>query len=199
MIAVTVTAIAFGGYSMTSVQSDAFSSVDESGFLSGHVTVEVKDSEGNLKAYSQSDNKIVGRGLEILAKNTFNMGASGNVTGSEGAAEYIQVGNDGENTAVISHTVLSGAITNCTPVLATKAITGTGWTNNAGAAQLAVRLTATIADTDCADSSLDEVGLFDGSTGSGTDEMFAKNTFSTVNYQSGDSLAITWDITLDGN
>ena len=187
-------------------------------FVNGHVTVYLHDENGNLKAFRESDNQILNRGLEAILKQTFGNwttnnpvagGSTFNLTNGNqmqaGSVKSMSLGTGGE-TATKAVTGNLGSIAGFTGTCANK--TAAFVLSNGGAnanpsigTKLVIVTNVTFsgggADT-CAGSSIDEVGLFT-STDGGTDAtggiLFARQTFSALTVGASDTLTINWDIT----
>lgn len=152
--------------------------------LLGHLEVIVRDSEGFIKAYRQSDNAIVSNGMTIIANQVF---SGANTTA--GRVSHMDIGRDNTGMAWNNAALGDDIGGSCARQLVT-------WTKNApvdegsGFAQVSINGTATFTGANCADASIDEAGVFTLDTAG---EMFARNTFNTVNLQSADSLQLNWD------
>ena len=143
--------------------------------LKGHVLIEVKDAEGKLKDVREFDNLVMDAGEDELALLLIG-DAGGN------PFSYIAIGTD-STTAADSQTALGGEIS----------------TNGGGRTQDTSPSTsgnvATVAATFnfTGPLAIQEAGLFnDASAGS----MFARQTFDVINVGSGDSMTVTWNITV---
>lgn len=171
--------------------------VDTQG-LFGHVEATVYDEDGNIKAYTQSDNKIVNNGLDMIMKNTFSPagGHTGGISTALGQVTHMQLGiGTAEVAAGINIITVASVSGTCTADTFTSSAAG-------GGAAITLTGTFTIAGDGtggCGDV-LGEAGLFDGSTGSGIDDMFAQNAFaSTVDLAGTDSLVVNWTFTFTDN
>ncbi len=183
----------------------------------GHVEVVKRDSQGNIVAYRQGDNLIVNQGLNCMgaalfrtvilaastatAQNCGGAGGQGSVIASAfntvSGFRWIDIGSGTEAVASVITTMtnLGGAfVTASTPfqsggVILTPIYT-TGTATGAGAA---VSISAT-GFTVSGPVTVSEAGLFDNSAG--TVNMFARQTFAAITMSTGDTLAVTWTITL---
>jgi len=190
MLSLAVIAVSGTTYGLAQEQVQE-PTVNESGFVKGHVEVVVTDEEGNIKAYRQSDNAIVENGMDLLAKRLFS-GITG-TTSTDASLTHMGIGTGGETGAASTQTALVTPITDCARVAAS--FSTTGKTSAGGFATIPVSATATFdasADNDCATSSIDEAGLFNALT---SGNMFSRNTFSAVTLSTSDSLAVTWTFT----
>ena len=159
----------------------------------GHVTATLYDADGNVKQYTQTDNRIVENGLDMLVINTFSPLSA--FTGGINAAL----------TPVISMQVGSGttevaATVNVITVIATCAA-DTFEADGAGASGSATSITLSGIFTSADDgvgceTTIGEAGLFDDAGGSGAGDMFAQNAFgTTVLLTSTDQLNVDWTFT----
>ena len=196
-MAMIMIAVAAVGTSGTFALADTFdsqsdSTTKDSQAMFGHVEATVYDEDGNIKAYTQSDNKIVNNGLDMIMVNTFAGTPTGGIA-NLGPASNIQLGSaTAEETLTAAKTIT--AIASCAPD------TFTGVSAGGGAA---ITLTSTFTSADdgagCL-TTIGEAGLFNGATGSGTDSMFAQNKFaSTVTLSGTDSLVVNWSFTFTDN
>ncbi|MEM2785098.1 MAG: hypothetical protein QW652_00365, partial [Candidatus Nitrosotenuis sp.] len=98
-------------FGITGIKNDAQTSAAATGLITGHVVTTLADSEGNIKAYRQTDNIIVNNGENCAAKMLF--GALGGNTVGTGVCtgantdgfRYIAIGNyttalNGTNTSL---------------------------------------------------------------------------------------------------
>ena len=191
----------------------------------GHITVVKTDSQGHIIAYRQTDNQIVNQGLNCMAIALFATGATAtdaahdgdncggtfvvstatNVFNVASGFRIIQIGTSttgtsGEASTGITQNALVGPYTNgatydqAGTVVFTPAGTGNSTTYPV------VSISATGFSVSGTANTIGEAGLFDNFyTGSGTTwpNMFARQTFSPITMGSGDSLAVTWTITLE--
>ncbi len=78
LLGLTLAAVAgmFGTISM--VQPLSIQATDSTGLWLGHVIVEVKDLDGNIKYYGQTDNVVTEEGRDCAIANLFETGDGGN-------------------------------------------------------------------------------------------------------------------------
>lgn len=192
---VMIVAAAIGGTGSFSMLSNvtADSSMESGVKMYGHVTATLIDESGNVKQYSQSDNIIVNDGLEALVFLGLSPSSAftGNSTNSATAFTHMQLGTGTTGVASTAST-LGTAISGCIDTFTGVANTETVGNN------VVVTLTSTFSSADSANclTTVGEAGVFDGSTGSGTDEMFAQNAFSSqITLAGSDSLQVDWTYT----
>lgn len=186
MLAITVVAVSSTGafaFVDNETQTNANGMTDSTGLL-GHIEVVVRDENGNIKEYRQTDNKIVTVGLQAFSQDLF--GANWSLT--LGTFDKIGVGT-GTTAPVAGNTNLEtqrgnkqlGTVTTDGTVGAkisrTFAASGASSLNNA---------TGTVAIT--------EATLHDNHVNA-TGNLFARQTFTAVNVGISDSLTVDWTIT----
>lgn len=165
--------------------------------LSGHLSVEVRDDDGNLKAYRQTDNVITVTGencaLRALFSPTNLATTSGTSVCTGGLTEgfsYIQVG-EGSTFEQSTDVALVTPITDSGLGITGGSVT---WTNATGvdlsdAAKAVIAKSFSVTGT----KSISEAGLFNGTSDS-TNGMFARKTFAPVTVNNGDTLTVSWTI-----
>lgn len=185
--------------------------VNTSALISGHVVTTLTDSEGNIKAYRQSDNLIVNQGENCVLKMLFATtggAASGNTvcTGANTSGfRYISIGNSTDTVNSADYKLhnpynATGGVSS----LARKfsSVSTTGWTNSTGSGAgttASVVMTATFTNGQTGSQTVSESGLFnDTETNANTDAMFARQTFTGITMNSGDSLTVQWTISVGG-
>ena len=173
------------------------SSIGDSGLMTGHMTLTVFDENGNIKAYSQSDNSIVLRGVTTLVQETFGtVPVTGGILSSSGPVSHMEIGTD--STAPIPGNTGLTAIAGCAREAATFSAPAA---SGATFATITVTATATfsggaIGSSCSATADIREAGMFNDVTAG---EMFARNTgFAAVTtLGSTDTLKIDWDFTFE--
>ena len=174
----------FGTYfTMNTISTDDLKSYTTSQVL-GHVIVKVFDEDGNIKAYRQSDNAIVGNGMEILAGNLF---SGVNATFASDEVDTFGIGTSGTAPADNDSTITFGTCANQTATFTTPGADVSG-----SNATITVNGQATFGPAGTCANTWREAGIFDDSN---SKEMFARNTFTDVILQSTDSLQINWAFT----
>ena len=194
----SIFAIAFVAVTLTGsfAIADEFQGVqlqEQKGGVYGHVTATLYDENGNVKQYMQSDNRIVENGLDILITNTFSPSSAftGGINTTYNQVTHMQLGSG--TAEVGAGTNVINAIGSCNPDTFTA--DSTGASGSASSVTLSATFTTAGDGAGCA-TTIGEAGLFDGATGSGTDDMFAQNAFaSTVPLTSNDQLDVDWTFT----
>jgi len=217
MIGVLVVGMA-GFISLDAISATSFvtmkaaSDIHETSQMIGHVTYELRDADGNIKHYVQSDNVIVDLGTDCAAHAIFDTGTTEVCTlGGNGGFAFIAIGNATGATADETDTLLDtsgGGVgsfgtgggdemarsANIIDAVITPAV-GTGVDTTVSIASLPFAFT----DLGTGGTVVSQSGLFD-STGFAAGNMFSIRdippigTGLTVN--NADTLSVTWTITL---
>ncbi len=190
-----IVAIAVGMVGINGVNANIFgvadtpkSTSDEKTSLLGHIIVTVRDPEGNIKAYRQTDNLMTDKGRNCSANLLFGTGF-GNCT-TPLAFQYIAVTNS-SFTPAAGDTTLTGEQTNGGMARAQGSVSANQVANGGSAiAQIAKTFTY----TGTGSRTVSAAGLFDASSGG---NMFAEKAFgSSVTLNTNDQLTVQWQITL---
>ncbi len=188
------------------------------GLFTGHVTTIVRDSQGNIKEYRQSDNLIVNQGENCALKLLFQTatGAAGaNVCAGANTQgfKFIEIGNVSASQSGTPPTPLSTDVRlygshNATtagnnPGLVRKVATTVTWSNNTSSTSssaASVVLAATFTNSGSSSKTVNESGLFNSTMGTNgdTDAIFARQTFSTITLSANDSLTVQWTVNIGG-
>lgn len=207
MALVAIVAVATGlvGYfSTTSAEVSPATSFATSGLLSGHLTLEVRDSDGNLKAYRESDNVIVANAENCVSKALFaptrysaggsTAGLTDHCTGAltqpfafialgTGTTQEQNTDNDMQTqTAETGLAIAQGSITQTN---------STGATSNAASTLISNTFTNTSGGT----VNVSEAGLFN-STDTATNGMLAHKVFAAVSVANNDQLTVNWTVNM---
>ena len=214
------------GLSVTGAFSDqtiAQTTIPATGFLMGQVMIEAHNEDGELIAYRLGDNEVVDGGEQCILKMLFATTGgltSGNTDGRgeyasddvctgvlTGAWDVIAIGVGTVDIAdAAAHDLLSGLEVECSAVLQTKVTTCLAdaqlkralattktWTNGTGGTDTEIVLAKTFTSGTAA--TITESGLFNSTT-IGSGGMLSHRTFSAVTLASGDSITVTWTITV---
>jgi len=190
ILVVAVAAISSGlTFQAIGVGEDApVGTADESGIY-GHLTAILYDEDGDVKAYRQTDNRIVDTGLDLLADLVFGTTLAPNVAS---AVDIMAIGVSGTVSAAAQTDLLDrtglGTCTNAT-VTFIQGATGAGLVNVTDTVSF-------LGSAGCA-AGIQEAGLFDANNGN----MFARQSFGLITVGGSDQLDITWSIQIndDGN
>lgn len=216
--AVSIGAISMNGFS--AIPLVAASASPESGAMMGHVEYILRDSDGNIKSYAQGDNMVVNRGDDCTIAYAFQGTNSGGpdvcLNTNPSGFQFIGIGNatmtvDATDTTLVD----AGALTVATS--AADGLMSVRWDNNTAASAssnggtiiIATESPFTFSDSGAVTNAttVTTAGLFDNTcsaqsttTGVCTANAGVMNMFSaqsiTVLVGNGDSLAVTWTITV---
>lgn len=165
---------------ITDSQTDAIN-------ISGHVEFEVRDADGNITAYRQSDNLIVDIGIDSMGDLMF---PDINLNGlADNKFSYIEIGT-GTTAVTATDTIVEGPIASCAREQDT-AVTGVSGVSG----EITVTIDATfLGSANCADAAVNQAVLSNALTGG---NILAKKIFAApVNVGATDSLKVTWTITI---
>jgi len=150
----------------------------------GHVTAVVSDSNGNIKSYFQTDNKVVNDGRNCATRLIFGI----SVGASDCAVvRFMAIGSD--TTVSITDSVLGGKTDNGNvgPLTASFTDPASGGDN----AVLEYTNTFEIDEEDTVES-IGVTGLFDANN-----NMFGKSTIGPIPVTPGDKLDIEWTLSVE--
>jgi hypothetical protein len=153
----------------------------ETGFLNGFIKIDHFDENGNLIQTVETPNTVVDTGFTEVA-GLF----CSDVSGSYTAFDYIAVGT-GVASATATDTALATEITDSG--LTRAASTGTLTTENTALDTAQFVHQFSVSDT----QAVTESAIFNTSS-AGT--MLCRQTFSAINVANGDTLQITWKVTV---
>lgn len=194
-------------FGFVGTKTDAQTNPVTAALMTGHVETIVTDAMGNVKEYRQSDNLIVNNGENCVSKLLFTADAGGSTTTGvcTGALTQgftvIAIGNNTSpagntnSTLGAEHTTAAGAPSGLLRKTATT-ITLTNSTAATGISQATALLEATFTNNG-GSNVVSESGLFN-STDLNTDGMFARQSFTGVSLNSGDSLTVRWTVNIGG-
>ena len=161
----------------------------ESGKILGHITMVVKDSDGNVKQYLQTDNKVVNNGLKATTAKLFGNSLETLSGGTAGTFGVVGVGT-GTNVPAANDIGLQ------TQRAAKIVSTPTNNTGTIGAQISATWAAGKLANSTSTTAAITEAGLFDTITNAtSSSNMFARQQFSAINVGTADSLQVSWTIT----
>ena len=202
---VAVTAGLVGYTSATLTEVSPATSFAASPLVSGHVTLEARDSDGNLKAYRLSDNAITRNGEDCVAKALFTANRFNSGTATSGFClgaitkpfVFVALGTgttqeQGTDNAMQAQTAQAGLDL---PTVGGGSITT--WTNSTGGAGGgSAQIVITKAFTNTGGTiAISEAGLFND-TAASTNGMFAHKVFAPISLATNDQLTVTWTINL---
>ena len=201
------------------------SKLPATGFLMGQVEIEARNADGEIFAYRLSDNEVVDDGEQCILKMLFSTAQAGAVGRGEyvttgggactgiltGAWNVVAIGtcnatgdtdcslpyDTGRSAAQQDVLVQLGNETSGVKGLERKAGTIT-WFNGTGATPTKVTLAHTFTAGTLHSGTthaIGESGLFNSTT-AGSQGMLARQTFTDVTLDSGDSITVTWTFTV---
>ena len=198
--AIIAAVMVMGLSGMGIMKSDASTNAisNDKATMLGHATLEVIAPDGHIVAYRQTDNVIVNRGDDCASKALF--GSTGGncavVTGS-GTFKNIAIGTasthtSGDRTVNALDSELTTGFS--VPASGDRVVTSPTITQVGGGTGSVTQLLATF--TVSGSQNIAEAGLFD-TTGTSAGNMLARQTFTTVQLLSSDSIVVTWNITVN--
>lgn len=154
----------------------------------GHVEITVRDADGNIKQYEQSDNLIVDMGMDAMGDLMFpNIDLSGN---AEAKFSWIGIGT-GITAVAPANTDIETAIGGCVRVQDADVNTPAP---TSATGEITVTIDASFSGATCANGAVNEAVLADASTAG---NILAHKLFgSSVDLQAADTLTVTWVITI---
>ncbi|MEO9309575.1 MAG: hypothetical protein ABI337_04705 [Nitrososphaera sp.] len=183
-------------------------SIKTGAYMTGHVETILRDPNGNIIGYRQSDNVITNGGENCVVKLLFQDDGSGAGLGSGTGTNvctgslnqpwhYIAIGTgttqaNGTNTRLVAETAAAGLGRGVATTKTYNNSTGTSATSSAS-----ITLEKTFTNNSGGSITITESGLFNG-TSINTDSMFARQTFSGIAINNGDSLTVRWTINIGG-
>ncbi len=206
LIGVLVVGIA-GFISLDAISATSFvtmkaaSDIHETSQMIGHVTYELRDADGNIKHYFQSDNVIVDKGTDCAAASIFNSSNTDVCTlGTDGGFSFIAIGNTTTLTpSSVDDTVLDvdGAGNGEMDRLASPVSISAA---NGGDTTVSIASPAfTFAGLGTGGTIITQSGLFDSADDTGTNNMFSVRDIPGLpglQVNNADTLSVTWTITL---
>lgn len=151
----------------------------------GHIELVLTDENGNIKAYRQTDNLVVNKGVYMTSDKLFGTSLVGGAT----SAAFNNVGiGTGTTSATSGDTNVQTQLSN----RKTGAVTSV--TGSSTGAQIQAFFGAGKLKNGSGTTAVTEAGLFDTFV-NGTGNLYARQTFTAINAGSSDSLTVTWSIT----
>lgn len=193
-----IVAIAVGIVGINSVSANTFSAADtqsnsgEKTALLGHIILTVRDSQGNIKEYAQTDNVVTATGHNCAANLLFGTGFAN--CSSPAVAKYIALsssttaGNYNASATALTSELSTNGLQRVAGTLTANQV-ATGGTNTA-IAQLANTFTYSGGSA----QTVGGAGLLDAAS---SGNLFADRQFgSSVTLNTNDQLTVQWQISL---
>ena len=192
------------------VTMKAASNIHETGQMIGHVTYELRDADGNIKHYFQSDNVIVDRGTNCAAVAIFNATDDSGVCtlGTDDGFSFIAIGNSttpftvGNPLSTVDDTGLDDDTTGGLEIDRRDSIVTITAANGGDTTVSIVSPAFTFADLGTDGTAITQSGLFDSGAGGGeSNNMFSARDIpgqsgTGLEVSNADTLSVTWTITL---
>lgn len=177
--------ISIGIFSLSINQNNTVGVHQEGTTILGHVELVLYGGDGKIKTYRQGDNLVVTNGDNSTANRIF--GTTLNTNSAQGGTfSFVAVGISGTAANTAQTGLLSQVGNHRAGVVTNGAIHGQAViTANFPANRL----------TNSTSIGLQEVGLFDSLSNS-TTNLFARQTYSTINVFPSDTLQVTWTVTI---
>ena len=167
---------------------------DGSGML-GHLTLIATDSDGQIKAYQQTDNVVTRVGHNCFAHILFEPTnvAGGSVTcgGDPGVFDAIAIGTGSGQTDASTSLATQTTTTGLVPDTDANGVLVADNTGSGATAIVEVTFTSNGLTT-----SITEAGIFNNTITSSPAQMLAYRDFTAISLDNGDSLTVTWIITV---
>lgn len=159
--------------------SSSIPQIEERSTVTGHVILQVFDSNGELKNKVENHNLVVDVGLDEMAQGTFGVGGSGSTN-----FQWIEIGTGttapvAGNTAI--ETTACARIQDASPDV-----------NSAVSGETSVSVISSFDGGTCA-GAITEAGIFNAVT---ANQMLARSTFGSVTIGAGDTLNVNYTITI---
>ena len=198
--AIAAVGAGFLGFSFASDQPLPNQPLVTSAMMNGHIQLVVTDTDGQIKAYRQTDNAITTKAENCVAKVLFKGPSSGTGSGCTGALTnpftYIAVGTGtGSETNTNTDLGTELATSGLTRALATTVTITNSTTGGTGSSSASVAISKSFSVSGT--QTITEAGLFnDTSANASTDSMFARKVFTGVSVSNGDTLTVSWTINI---
>lgn len=211
-----ISAASIGAISMNGFSAIPFATASvspERGAMMGHVEYVLRDADGNIKSYTQSDNMVVNRGDDCVLAKVFNPDgtSTASCTKTTSGFRFIGIGNASATVAdtatTLTNTAATFASSGVPGLMAMKTDGTVVFTASSGGGTAAIatetpftfttgRNTTTVTSAGLFDSTCTTSGGAIGAcTGAYPANMFSVQTISVV-VAGGDSLNVTWTITV---
>lgn len=188
IVAIVVIASVGGAFALSQDFTSPQNNVKSENMKSlGHIQLVVYGVDGAIKGYRQTDNLVVTNGDNVTANRIFGTTLTTSHAFS-GAFNYIGVGTGSTAAAVTQTDLVTPASNHRLAGVSDGAIHGTAIAQVSFPAN---RL------TNSSTVSITESGLFDAfGNGTGSSNMFARQTFTGIGVNPADTLQVTWTVTI---
>ena len=175
--------------------SSQASKLSDSPMFLGHIELVAKDTNGNIKAYRQTDNLVVNTGKSCAAVAIFGLPTNGSQTtacGGVSTNKFTQIAIGVATAAPAAGDLALGSQTGGRATNGTYSlVNGTTGALGASATNPFYSIQTTFHPTAV---NIAEAGIFDAGTNG---HMFAHQQFTAISLAASDTLTVTWRITLN--
>lgn len=209
-LALAITGGLFGANVSGLMDQKSIQSPQSGAYMTGHVETVLTDSNGIVKEYRQSDNLITNTGENCVLRLLFqddgaasgqgvgNVGTTVCVGGINAPWHFIALGTgsttvNGTDTTLATETSALGLGRG---IATTKTWANSTASTSTGSAQ--IQMERTFTNNSGGQVTVTESGLFNETSNSNTDSMFARQVFSGIAVNNGDSLTVRWTINVGG-
>jgi len=169
---------------------------DGTGML-GHLTLVATDSDGHITSYQQTDNLITRVGANCIAHVLFEsteiVGGSATCNGDPGIFNAIAIGESSGQTDLSTGLATQTTTGGLTPA-ADSSVAVTDDPDGTGATAVVEVTFLSSGST----TSISEAGIFNNTNTVSPAQMMSYRDFTAISLDNGDSLTVTWTITIDG-
>jgi hypothetical protein len=192
ILLVAVAASTGGAFAIMQTDQVAPQTQGDSGGVLGHIEMVVKDADGNIKAYRQTDNLIVGNGLNFTSNRLF---GTTHVVDKASTANFNYIGVGTTATAATDLDVDLLAVASAHRLATVTNVVTTGGSPDIIGAQLQATWPANRI-TNSTTVTIVESGVFDnGANTTANANMYSRQVFTGIAMNPADSLTVTWTIT----
>jgi hypothetical protein len=195
MILMGIVALSTSGvYSLTSnAQTQTGLGTTEHPAILGHIVAVVKDNDGNIIAYRQTDNLVMSNGKNATSNVLF---GSTQATSSATVNKFQYVGV-GTSATAVAYTDTGLGTQRGNKVLGTVTNINSGGGSGMGAQIASTWAAGKLANNTSTSTTIQEAGLFDAfANATASSNMYAHQVISPgISMGTGDTLTVTWKIT----
>lgn len=198
MVLMGIVALSTSGvYSLTHTQTPTSAGITEQPTMLGHIEAVVKDKNGNIIAYRQSDNQVMTDGKNATTNILFFKSGGQNTYAPTGTKfQWVGVGTTNTATNYTQSRLaaqLGGKLNGTVTAI-----------NSGGGIGMGAQIAATwpagrLANASQTSSTVTEAGLFDSwNNATASSNMYARQVISPgISMGTGDTLTVTWKITFN--
>ena len=183
--------------SLGTMNTVAADTSERTGVATGHIELVLRDSDGEIKQYVQTDNVVTHQGLDCTADSLF--GTTTGTCASTASFDIVGLGTGTTGSATSTDTVVTPLASGCIAFADPTGAASDGVTTPQGITVEVIFGGSTSSGADLApaggecEAGINEAGLFNaGGAAVATTNMYAYQTFSTVTIAAADTLTVTW-------